>query len=124
MRIEHLAFNVTAPFEMADWYVAHLGMQIVKRGETGCFLSDKSGMLLELYEDAAAPALDGFSFPPATFHLAFAVDEVENLLRALVKGGGRQEGTLRTLPSGDRLAFVRDPWGFPLQLVSRAGATP
>jgi catechol 2,3-dioxygenase-like lactoylglutathione lyase family enzyme len=30
MRIEHVAWNVAAPAAMGDWYVAHLGMHIVR----------------------------------------------------------------------------------------------
>ena len=35
MKFEHFALNVTAPREMAAWYVAHLGLQVLRSSDTG-----------------------------------------------------------------------------------------
>ena len=48
MKIEHVAFNVSAPAEMADWYVTHLGMRIVRKTATPPyihFLADDGGTI-------------------------------------------------------------------------------
>ncbi|MCK5174351.1 MAG: VOC family protein, partial [Planctomycetes bacterium] len=42
MRIEHIAINVTAPKEMAQWYCGHLGMQIARDTGKAFFLADEN----------------------------------------------------------------------------------
>jgi len=53
LRIEHVALNVADPVAMADWYVAHLGMRIVRRVEGAPhtrFIADAAGRtVVELY---------------------------------------------------------------------------
>jgi len=39
LRLEHVALNVADPRAMADWYVAHLGMRVVRQVK-GPALSD------------------------------------------------------------------------------------
>ncbi|MEO5822605.1 MAG: VOC family protein, partial [Vicinamibacteraceae bacterium] len=46
LRIEHVALNVADPRAMADWYVTHLGMRVVRRVEGPPhtrFLADVAG---------------------------------------------------------------------------------
>ena len=119
MRIEHIAMNVPQPFEMADWYVSQLGMTVTKRSESGCFIADGSGLLMEIYFDSEAPLIESGRLHPQSLHLAFAVEDVAAARSALVTAGGSAEGEMRVTPGGDTLAFVRDPWGNVLQLVSR-----
>ena len=37
----------------------------------------------------------------------------------LVTAGAKLDGDIDTTPSGDKLAFLRDPWGYTIQLVER-----
>ena len=56
---------------------------------------------------------------PFTLHLAFSVDDIAGEHQRLLDAGATAEGPIATTPAGDLLAFLRDPWGTPLQLVRR-----
>lgn len=123
MKIEHLALNVPDPLNMARWYVAHLGMKVKRRGmETPFvhFLADDSGtIMLELYGNPDAPALDFPATQPPALHLAFLSRDLAGDVRRLTAAGATIVADVHTLPSGDTFAMLRDPWGLPVQLVSR-----
>ena len=123
MRIEHVAFNVPDSRALADWYVAHLGMTIVRSFPDPPyirFLADSSGQtLLEVYSNPLGEYVEYGKFHPVTFHVAFTVDDMEGTRKRLEEAGGKIDGDVDETPSGDRLAFVRDPWGNAIQLVQR-----
>lgn len=123
MRLEHVAFNVPDAPALAEWYVAHLGMRVARSIPEPPyihFLADSSGhSLLEIYSDPQGEYVKYADYHPVTFHLAFAVDDMEATRRRLVAAGGRLDGDVYETPAGDKLAFVRDPWGYAVQLVQR-----
>ena len=46
VRLEHVALNVSDPVQMAQWYVEHLNMRILREGPppiNGRFLADNAG---------------------------------------------------------------------------------
>jgi glyoxylase I family protein len=124
MRIEHVAFNVADPNAMARWYTEHLGFQVRRRvmqEPWAYFLADESGqVMIEIYgrKDAAVP--DYAAAHIATLHLALVSENVEADVERLVRAGARLEGQIDRQANGDEMAFLRDPWGFCLQLVRRA----
>lgn len=122
--LEHTGFNVPDPLAMARWYVEHLGMR-VKRGSDAPpyaqFIVDSAGRaMIEVYANPKGPTHDFRAMHPLTFHLAFAVDDVDADARRLISAGATIVDEPFTTPVGDRLAMLRDPWGVPLQLVRRA----
>ncbi len=124
MRIEHFAFNVEDPLAMARWYVDHLGFSIKRRvlqEPWAHFLLDESGsVMIEIYGNKSEPIPDYHGIPTATLHLAFVCDDVgSERERLLAAGASAVSPNVETLPSGDTMAFVRDPWGFTLQLIRR-----
>ena len=123
MRLEHIAFNVSDPAGLADWYVANLDMQIVRSVADPPyihFLADSAGKsLIEIYSNPLGAIIEYADHHPVTFHLAFAVDEMEATRQRLVAAGATLDGDIDTTPGGDRLAFLRDPWGYTIQLVER-----
>ena len=123
MRIEHVAFNVKDSRALADWYVAHLGMTIIRSFEEPPyirFLGDSDNQtLLEVYSNPIGEYVEYGSFHPVTFHIAFTVEDMEATRERLVEAGGTLDGDIDETPNGDRLAFVRDPWGNSVQLVQR-----
>lgn len=124
MRIEHVAFNIDDPVAMAQWYVEHLGFQ-VKRGMSeppyGHFLVDSTGTsMIEIYANRSAPIPDYKAQHPGTLHLAFVSNNVDADVKRLEAAGARLDGEITHTPSGDVVCFLRDPWGFVLQLVHRA----
>src|SRR5436190_1717947 len=75
LRLEHVALNVADPRAMADWYVAHLGMRVVRQVDGPPhtrFLADAAGAtVVELYENPAARIPDYLGMDPLELHLAF-----------------------------------------------------
>lgn len=124
IRIEHTAFNVSTPVEMARWYVAHLNMQIVREGPppiNARFLADADGhTMIEVYTNPPDAVPDYASMDPLQLHLAFMVHDVQDVRTRLIAAGATAVDQIAVTAAGDRLAMLRDPWGLPLQLVQRA----
>ena len=108
---------------MADWYVAHLGMRIVRRVEGPPhtrFLADAAGA--HRRRDLREPATripDYAAMDPLELHLAFDSRDPDADRDALVRAGATAVSDSR-LPDGSRLLMLRDPWGLALQLCARA----
>ena len=110
---------------MAAWYVANLGMRIVRGSDAAPyihFLADAGGaMLIELYNnppDAVPPYADT---DPLQLHVAFSAADPDGARAQLVAAGATFVEERQT-PDGSRLLMLRDPWGFAIQLCKR-GAT-
>ena len=124
MKIEHFAFNVEDPIALADWYVANLGLRIARkidspRNET-FLVDDNNETVIEVYNNPAGDKVPFAELSPLAFHIAFTVEEdMTAEIERLVAAGGTAVGDIATTPAGDKLAFVRDPWGNGVQLVQR-----
>jgi glyoxylase I family protein len=128
MRIEHVAFNVAEPVAMAHWYTEHLQMRVVRISGPPWFahflVDAENQSMIEIYYNAKAPVSPYGKMDPLMLHLAFAVDDVRATRARLLLAGATAEGEAETSPTGDDLAMLRDPWGFPVQLVKRAVPMP
>ena len=124
MRIEHAAYMMSDPPAAAKWYVEHLGFRIKRSMDEspfGHFLADSTGsVLMEIYNNPAAAVPDYGQIDPLVLHLALASDDVPADYARLIAAGAVGAEPPRVEPSGDAIAMVRDPWGFAIQLVSRA----
>ena len=124
MKIEHIALNVYNSVEVVAWYVEHLGMKVARSIDNDRqvrFVVDSAGVsLIEFYHNATVPVPDYAAMAPDEFHIAFSSSDLEGDLARLSAAGGRQEGAINTTAQGDRLVFLRDPWGVCLQLAQRA----
>jgi len=124
MKIEHAAWSVEDPVRAADWYVAHLGMKIARSGGEPAharFLADQTGrVLLEIYNNPGAKPPDYRRVDPLIIHLAFTVDDVRATVERLVSAGATVHAACERLENGDEMAMLRDPWGFPIQILRRA----
>lgn len=124
MYIEHVAFALPEPAAGAAWYVEHLQCRIVRSSTEAPFahflLPPGGGVLIELFNNPAAPDADYASVHPFHIHLAFHVDDPASVRDRLVQAGAVHEEGAASAPAGDRYVMLRDPWGLPLQLVSRA----
>jgi catechol 2,3-dioxygenase-like lactoylglutathione lyase family enzyme len=123
MRFEHVAINVADIHAVVDWYTKHLGLHVVRavaQPPFMTFLADAGkNMMFEFYQQDA-PVSDYAAMHPNTLHIAFVVEDIEAERDRLVAAGGVAEGDIATTVAGDKLAFVRDPWGLTLQLVMRS----
>ncbi len=123
MRLEHIAFNVADSGALAAWYVANFDMKIVRSFDEPPyihFLSDSAGKsLIEIYSNPLGEVIDYGAQHAVTFHLAFAVDDIEAERQRLVAAGAALDGDIDHRANGDKLAFLRDPWGYAIQLAQR-----
>lgn len=124
IQFEHTAYNVHEPEKAAAWYVAHMDMDLVRGTSEGIkphFIADKQRRFCwEFYSNPAGPVADQRAINPFTQHVAFAVDDMDAVRAKLLSAGCSPEGEVSITPAGDRLLFLRDPWGLTLQLVMRA----
>lgn len=122
MNLEHTALNVPDPVGFAAWYVAQLGLRVVRHipapNQTH-FLADAAGGVIEIYRNPAAPVPDYATMHPLVLHLAFeSTDARADTARLLAAGATHVEDVLP--PDGSVLTMLRDPWGIALQLCQRA----
>lgn len=123
MKIEHFAINVSDPKALAAWYTENLGLRIIRildTPNTEHFLADDDGeTVLEVYNNLAGDHINFAELHPLGFHIAFSVADMDATRAALIQAGATPFGDVVTTPAGDKLAFLRDPWGVGLQLVQR-----
>ena len=123
MKFEHFAFNVAQPLQMADWYMAHLGLSIVKIMEEPpfmIFLADDSGtIMLEIYSNPKAAVPEYQQLHPLTVHLALVSDNPKEDKDRLLQAGATLFSD-EILEDGSHLIMLRDPWGLAIQLCKRA----
>ena len=123
-RFEHIAFNVKEPIEIAKWYCENLGMKVLRKSPpptNAHFLSDATGnILFELYSNIEAPVPDYSSLSHLSLHLAFMVDDVQAIRNTLISAGAKVVEDVTTIPTGDQILMMRDPWGLAIQFVKRA----
>ena len=123
MKLEHFALNVSEPLAMADWYVQHLGLQIVRQTKEPpytTFLGDDSGqILIEIYKNPPEDVPSYQQMNPLLLHLAFVSDDPQkDKQRLLNEGAGSVEDLV--MEDGTQLFMLRDPWGLAFQLCKRA----
>ena len=85
------------------------------------FISDAGeNMMLELYNNPESKVPDYKSMDPLSLHIAFHVDDVAAVRRQLIAAGATAHNEVATTPAGDAITMLRDPWGVPIQFVTRA----
>lgn len=124
MKVEHVAFNVSDALSMGRWYVEHLGLTVMRRTVAepwAHFMADDSGtFMFEIYTNKDVAIPDYNNIVPPNFHLAFSSDDPHADFLRLKLAGAKPVDDVETMPNGDVMAMLRDPWGVPLQLVKRA----
>lgn len=122
MKIEHFAFNVADPEAVADWYVKHLGLTIVRKLDGGPrthFLADDSGdVMIEIYNNPPDEVPDYARMNPLLLHLAF-VCETPTETRAALEAVGATFVEEVLIKDGSQLVMMRDPFGLAIQLCKR-----
>lgn len=122
MKIEHFALNVKDPIAMANWYVTHMGLSIVRKQEVGSkthFLADTSGqVMIEIYNNPPDQVPDYFSMNPLLLHLAFVCENPQQK-RVELEVAGAVFAEEVHIKDGSHLVMMRDPWGLAIQLCKR-----
>ena len=123
MKIEHVGYMIDDPVKAAEWYVKNLGFKLKRKGGSPAnarFLSDSTGeVMIEIYNNPKAKVPDYNSMDPLVLHLALCTDDVAGMRKKLIAAGAKPYDEVTVTDMGDTIAIVRDPWGFPVQLVRR-----
>jgi len=84
-------------------------------------MADSTGsVMVEIYNNRSVQTPQYSSLHPLLQHLAFCSDDPAADRDRLAAAGAMVVEDLATSPVGDLLVMLRDPWGFPIQLVKRA----
>ena len=121
MKLEHSAINVENAKAVAQWWSEHLGMRIVVENDEPPymhFLVDDDGAMMEIYSMTDTDIPDWASIDPQSIHFAFTTADMD-AEQARLEAGGAEVVKASTSPTGDKLLFLRDPHGTPIQLVQR-----
>lgn len=122
MNFEHLALNVPDARAAADWYVAHLGLRVLRaKAEAPYtrFLGDSTGrVFLELYTNPVDALPDYAAQHQLRMHFAFAVADAR-AEKCRLEAAGATLAVEEPQPDGSILIMMRDPWGVPVQLCQR-----
>ena len=121
MEIEHIAFNVENPDEVAAWYVSHLGFRIARclqEPPFTHFIADDNGCMVEIYRNPPDAVPNYQQMNPLQLHLALVSQDPTSDRDRLIAAGATLHEELQ-LQDGTRLVMLRDPWGFPVQLCKR-----
>ena len=125
MKIEHFAINVKDPVAMAAWYVANMGLTVVRKSDgAACthFLGDNSGqVMVEIYNNPPDQVPDYASMNPLLLHLAFVCGNPDQK-RAELELVGASFAEEVHIKDGSHLVMMRDPWGLAIQLCKRGVA--
>ena len=123
MKIEHFAINVGQPMEMANWYVRHVGLEIVKQDSKPpftTFLADDDGrVMVEIYNNPSDQVPDYSEMDPLILHLALVSQDPGADKKRLVEAGAIEVSD-DIMDDGSHLVMLRDPWGLAIQLCKRS----
>jgi glyoxylase I family protein len=123
MIFEHFALNMPDVRAASAWYVAHLGLKVLRaRAEPPYtqFLADDTGrVFLEIYTNPTDPIPDYPTQHQLRVHFAFAVKDAR-AERVRLERAGASLIVEEVLGDGTLLIMMRDPWGVPVQLCQRA----
>lgn len=127
MRILHTMVRVTDLDKSLDFYTNVLGMQLLRKNDypegrfTLAFVSfgpESEQAALELTHNWDT---DEYDLGNAYGHIAIEVDDVYKACDAIKARGGdvvREAGPMKNSNSGTILAFVKDPDGYMIELLS------
>lgn len=123
LKLDHFALQHPEPEAVAAWLCLHFGLTVYRVSASASrarFLRCPStGVMLEIYKQPEAPTPDYFSLSPTLMHLAFYSQNIVADGNRLVAAGAHRAGEPGKNSAGDAFLMLRDPWGVPLQLVSR-----
>ncbi|WP_096390209.1 VOC family protein [Halopenitus persicus] len=126
MDVIHVAFPVSDLESTLEFYLDGLGFERSKRftgadGIENVYVSGRSGPEIQFtYHPERPPERHGRG-PPLREHVAIGVEDLDGAFRRLVETVDPPvvAEPSREAASGSRIAFVRDPDGYVVELVER-----
>ncbi len=115
----HIAINVSERERAVAFYRDVLGFEITyerprpERNDILMFMKG-NGITLEIFVDAGCPARPTYPEALGLRHLCFTVAEIENEWERITALGYEPE-PIRVTGSGQKMFFVKDPDGLPIE---------
>jgi glyoxylase I family protein len=123
MKIEHIGLCIEYPISMAEWWVAHLGFELIRKAGTDdegvAFITDNQGTVIEFGKLEEVPCLDLSSLKFIQLHFAIECQDTVQEARRLVKQGAVLIGESPRNAYPNEKLIMRDPWGTCIQLIHR-----
>ncbi len=130
LKATHVGIAVGNMDEAIAWWHDLLGFEFVSR-DTYAFMDNmeiafirRDGFEIELFCAPSTHALDAFydadNTVIGTKHIAFEIDDMDAALARIAELNVHINFT--TEMEGDRVCFVADPWGTPVELIQRGAA--
>lgn len=120
MKLHHIALIASERDRTVAFYEA-LGFSIVSehvrpdRGDT-ILMMERDGIVLEIFVKENCPARPSYPEAYGLRHLALQVEDVEAFAAKLAALGYRPEPIRRDSFTGEKMTFVPDPDGLPIEL--------
>ena len=121
MIIKLITIHVNNMAKSLEFYQEKLGFVEVRRidhmeGMTMIFLKDEEGGLIELIENNAMPHNDDVTKSSAVSFALAVTDMNDTILKLNESGIQLDKGPIKT-PSGEVLAFIKDPNGVVIEFI-------
>lgn len=119
--LHHIAIICSDKQKSLEFYIQGLGFKLFRsqvRAEhhDEIIMLEGYGVVLELFIDATHPPRVTNPEALGLRHLAFKVDDMELLSKSLENYGFCPEPIRRDSFTGEKLTFVKDPDGLPIEL--------
>ena len=123
MKLEHIGLIIEHPISTAEWWVANLGFEWIRKLGTddggAAFITDQQGTVIEFAKLEEVPSLDLNGLKFIQLHFAIECDDTVREAERLVKLGAVMVGeSPRNVYPNEKL-IIRDPWGICIQLINR-----
>ena len=123
IRPEHFALNSIDARAKAKWYAENFKMEILRQASApdfGSFVIDaKKDMMVEIYQKKDFSVIDFYKVDPVSIHLAFEAKDIIDIKKYLLENGAQLVHDIMETKSGDNVLSIRDPWGFPIQIIQK-----
>lgn len=123
MKLEHIGLCIQHPIAMAEWWVANLGFELIRKMGTdadgAAFIRDDQGTIIEFAKLHEVPCLDLNGLESIQLHFAIEChDPVQEAARLVEQGAVLIGESPRNAYPNEKI-IVRDPWGACIQLINR-----
>ena len=120
-KLHHIAILCSSYEKAIAFYGDALGFKTVyeverEDKEDKIVMLEGKDVRLELFIKPSAPPRPSYPEAQGLRHIAFSVDDVEETVKELLKKGVKAEPVREDSITGEKMTFVHDPDGLPIEL--------
>jgi glyoxylase I family protein len=123
MKLEHVGLCIENPISAAEWWVANLGFEFIRKLGTDeggvAFITDNQGTVIEFGKLEEVPSLNLSGLEFIQLHFAIECNNTEQEAERLVKKGATLIGESPRNAYNNEKLIIRDPWDICIQLIKR-----